>query len=420
MSCEGETVEKQFSNNSNNTNLGPLSGVRVIDMATVVMGPYAAQILGDLGADVIKIESPRDSARNGLYARTPGMGPLHLNVNRNKRSINLDLKSEDGHEAAMGLLKSADILITNMRISALSRLGLDYEAIKDAVPHLVYVHAQGFRSDSDRANLAAYDETIQAASGILDVSNRADDIQKPVILPTIIADKVSGLTMVYSALAALYNRNNGGPGQLVEVPMADTMIAFTLVEHLQGKSFDPALSDTGFPLSLNKGHYARTTRDGRLAVVLPYTGQNFKDVFAAAGRDDWATDPLLDETPFSPREHGQLMNSRLDECISALSLEEWSAVCSENNVPFGPVLNLDDAAEDEYVRSGHLLDAAEHPTEGPTKVVGIPMRFSETPASVRRLAPVQGADTEAVLAELSQQTATLHTVDITSEGSEVA
>ena len=401
------------------TNDGPLAGVRVIDMATVVMGPYAAQILGDLGADVIRIESPRDSARNGLHAKTPGMGPLHLNVNRNKRSVNLDLKSQNGHEAAIALLKSADILVTNMRISALTRLGLDYEAVKEAAPDLVYVHAQGFRPDSDRAKLAAYDETIQAASGILDVANRADDLQKPVILPTIIADKVSALTMVYSALAALHSRDNGGTGQLVEVPMADTMLAFTLVEHLQGKTFEPELSDTGFPLSMNSGHYARSTRDGRLAVVLPYSSQNFKDVFTAAGRTEWAADPLLDG-PFNPRENGKLMNTRLDECISALTLDEWANVCGEKNVPFGPVLHLDDAAEDDYVRSGHLLDTFEHPTEGPTKVVGIPVQFSATPASIRRLAPVQGADTEEVLAELSAPAGAPDTVHVSTAGGEIA
>lgn len=141
---------------------GPLAGVRVIDMATVVMGPYAAQILGDLGADVIKIESPKDTVRLGTVHRTPGMTPLAMNVNRNKRSVALDLKDADDAQRAKDLISSADIVITNMRINALRRLGMDYESLAAANPHLIYAHAQGFRPDSDRAELAAYDETVQA------------------------------------------------------------------------------------------------------------------------------------------------------------------------------------------------------------------------------------------------------------------
>lgn len=152
---------------------GPLAGVRVIDMATVVMGPYAAQILGDLGADVIKIESPRDTVRYGTLHRTPGMTPLNLNVNRNKRSVELDLKDDDGRARALELIGEADILITNMRIGALQRLGMDYAALAEANPRLVYAHAQGFRPDSDRAELAAYDETVQAASGLLDLDRKS-------------------------------------------------------------------------------------------------------------------------------------------------------------------------------------------------------------------------------------------------------
>ena len=178
---------------------GPLEGVRVIDLSTVVMGPYAAQILGDLGADVIKIESPSDTVRNGHYRTTPGMTPLNLNVNRNKRSVSLNLKDDTDRERALRLIDTADVLITNMRPGALHRLGLSHDDIAARNPGLVYAHAQGFRSDSDRAGNAAYDETVQAASGLVDIADRA--LGEPVYLPTIIGDKVSSLTIAYSVLA---------------------------------------------------------------------------------------------------------------------------------------------------------------------------------------------------------------------------
>ena len=269
---------------------GPLAGVRVIDMATVVMGPYAAQILGDLGADVIKIESPKDTARLGAVHRTPGMTPLAMNVNRNKRSVALDLKDSRDSQRAKDLIGSADIVITNMRINALRRLGMDYDSLAADNPHLIYAHAQGFRPDSDRADLAAYDETVQAASGLLDLAQRAGDIGEPVVLPSIFGDKVAALTIAYSALAALVHQRATGRGQLVEVPMTDTMLAFNLVEHLQGRIYEPPETDTGFPLSMTTGHRARPTADGH-AMIMPYSPKNFRDLFTAAGRPDLAADP---------------------------------------------------------------------------------------------------------------------------------
>ncbi|MDN5667329.1 MAG: CoA transferase [Renibacterium salmoninarum] len=383
------------------SNRGPLAGIRVIDMATVVMGPYAAQVLGDLGADVIKIESPHDTIRSGLYAKTPGMTSLHLNVNRNKRSVALNLKSEEGHAAALELIGSADILISNMRIDALRRLGMDYESLSAKFPKLIYVHAQGFRPDSDRAGLAAYDETVQAASGLLDIAQRAADIEKPAVLPTIIADKVSALTMAYSAIAALVHQQKTGQGQKVEVPMTDTMLAFNLVEHLQGQAFVPALSQTGFPNSLMKGHYARPTKDGGLVMVIPYGPQNFRDLFVAAGRPELAEDPRVNGEFIDVRADGNDLSALLDEVVPRLSTEEWAEVCLSKSIPFGPVLRLDDAMDDEYVQGGHLLDVAEHPSEGPIRMIGVPMQFSATPPSIRRHAPLPGADTEEVLAELA-------------------
>jgi crotonobetainyl-CoA:carnitine CoA-transferase CaiB-like acyl-CoA transferase len=377
---------------------GPLDGVRVIDLSTVVMGPYAAQILGDLGADVIKIESPVDTVRVGQYRTTPGMTPLNLNVNRNKRSVALNLKDESERAQALDLIGTADVLITNMRPGALDRLGLGYDDVASANPRLVYAHAQGFRGDSDRAGNAAYDETVQAASGLVDIANRA--LGTPVYLPTILGDKVSSLTIAYSVLAALVHRDRTGQGQLVEIPMTDTLIAFNLVEHLSGHVYEPSQGTTGFPLSMTKGHRAVRTKDG-LACVIPYNPPNFRDFFAAAGRPDLVEDPRVNGEAIDGADHEALADL-IDECAPALSTAEWAEVCAKHSIPMAPVLELDHAHEDEYVRDGHLLDTVEHPTEGAIRTVGIPVRFSTTPGSIRRLAPLPGQDTADVLAELAR------------------
>ncbi|UOX89862.1 CoA transferase [Amycolatopsis sp. FBCC-B4732] len=375
---------------------GPLDGVRVIDLSTVVMGPYAAQILGDLGADVIKIESPADTVRVGSYRTTPGMTALNLNVNRNKRSVALNLKDDAEREQALKLIDTADVLITNMRPGALSRLGLNYADVAERNPRLVYAHAQGFRGDSPQAGNAAYDETVQASSGLVDVANRA--LGKPVYLPTIIGDKVSSLTIAYSVLAALVHRDKTGEGQQIEIPMTDTLLAFNLVEHLAGHTYEPAEGPTGFGLSMTKGHAAVHTKDG-LACVIPYNPKNFRDFFAAAGRPELAADPRVNGDAID-RADNEWLTEQIAACAPALTTEEWAEVCAKHSIPMAPVLELDRAHEDAYVRDGHLLDTVEHPSEGTIRTVGIPVKFSATPGSIRRLAPLAGQDTAEVLAEL--------------------
>ncbi|UZJ33233.1 CaiB/BaiF CoA transferase family protein [Streptomyces endophytica] len=376
---------------------GPLAGVRVIDLSTVVMGPYAAQIMGDLGADVIKIESPSDTIRAGRYRTTPGMTPLHLNVNRNKRSVSLNLKDDADHARALALIGTADVLITNMRPGPLARLGLTYADLAAHHPGLVYAHAQGFRSDSERAGHAAYDETVQASSGLVDIAHRA--LGRPVYLPTIIGDKVAGLTIVHSVLAALLHRDRTGQGQHIEIPMTDTLLAFNLVEHLSGHVYEPPAGATGFPLSMKRGHRAVPTADG-LACIVPYNAANFRDFFAAAGRPDLAEDPRVAGTVIDDADVDPLMDLVAD-CAPGLTTQAWEEICAKHSIPMAPVLELDRAADDPYVRDGHLLDVVEHPSEGPIRSIGLPVRFSATPGTVRRLAPLPGQHTTEILDELA-------------------
>ncbi|WP_432849494.1 CaiB/BaiF CoA transferase family protein [Amycolatopsis sp. CA-161197] len=376
---------------------GALHGIRVIDLSSVVMGPYATQIMGDLGADVVKVESPAgDSTRRTHPQRHDGMGALALNVNRNKRSVELDLKSAAGHEAFLRLVKTADVLVTNMRPGALQRLGLGYEQLAELNPRLVYCNAQGFRTDSDRAGLAAYDEIVQASSGMADLMRRATGT--PMYAPTILADKLCALTIVYSVLAAVVHQRATGRGQRVEVPMADTMLAFNLVEHLAGHTFEPAIGPMGFNRSMTEGHQAVRTADG-WACVLPYTEKNIADFFRTAGREDLATDPRFGDPASRAKHYGELYDE-----IGKLSLEkttaQWQEICAELSIPFAPVLELEDVETDPYYTGSGLVSLAEHPTEGTYRQVGPPMILSDTPASVRRHTPARGEHTSELLAEL--------------------
>jgi crotonobetainyl-CoA:carnitine CoA-transferase CaiB-like acyl-CoA transferase len=376
---------------------GALDGIRVIDLSTVVMGPYATQILGDLGADVIKIEAPSgDISRLSSPYRNQGMGVLALNVNRNKRAVALDLKNPEGRKIFLELVATADVLVTNMRPGALRRLGLSYDALAEVNPGLVYCTAQGFRTDSSLADRAAYDEIVQATSGTADLMRRATGA--PTYMPTILGDKVSALTIVYSVLAALVHRQRTGEGQQVEVPMTDTMLAFNLVEHLAGRTFEPAAGLMGFSRSLSPGHRAVATKDG-WACILPYSRRNLADFFAEVGQPELLEDPRFD-TAESLAEHFSDLYDLIEKFAVERTTAEWEAVCARLSIPFAPVLDLDHVTEDGYVQEVGLLETAEHPTEGTYRVIGSPVRFSQTPASLRRHSPRLGQDNDEVLSEL--------------------
>ena len=376
------------------THPGPLVGVRVVDLSTVVMGPYACQILGDLGADVIKVESPHgDLARISVPSRHPQMGALALNVNRNKRSVVLDLKTDEGRADLHALLANADVLVTNMRPGALARLGFDYAGLAERYPALIYCSAQGFRSDSPLADRAAYDEIVQAASGLTDLMLRATGTANYV--PTILADKVCALTIVYSVLAAVINQRATGLGQQIDIPMTDTMLAFNLVEHLGGHTFEPPIGPTGFYRLLGTGHAAVETKDG-WACLLPYSERDVRTFFVASGHGGLNDDPRFVSWA-KVREDMSVLYAEIGRIALERTTAEWETLCAEHSIPMAPVLEIEDATESEYIRDGHLLDIAEHPTEGGYRSIGIPVRFSRTPAAVTRPAPTLGQHNDEIL-----------------------
>ena len=275
-----------------------LEGIRVVDLTTVVFGPYCTQTLADLGAEVIKIETPGsgDSFRwSAKAAQTPGMAPGFMAFNRGKRSLALDLKTEADAERMRDLLRGADLFVVNVRGKALERLGLDYDAVRGLKPDIVYVHCVGFGQDGPYADLQAYDDVIQAATGTATLLPRTDGDPRPRYLPSLIADKVSGLHAAYGAIAALFHRQRTGEGQKVEVPMFEAFSHFMLSEHLGGQSFDPPNGDAGYARQLDPDRQPFPTSDGHISVV-PYTLAAWDTIFDLLGAPDFMADPRFVDT----------------------------------------------------------------------------------------------------------------------------
>ncbi|MFK0292711.1 CaiB/BaiF CoA transferase family protein [Streptomyces sp. NPDC090442] len=382
--------------------VGPLSGVRVVELASVIMAPYAAQQLGDLGADVIKVEPPAgDMTRHYPPTRNPGMGALTLNLNRNKRSVVVDLKAPGGREALLDLLATADVFLTNVRPQALARLGLGYEEVAAANSGLVYLNAQGFRSDSALGGHAAYDDIVQAASGLVWLNEQVSGV--PYFVPTVLADKICGLVIVQSALAALHHRDRTGQGQHVEVPMADTMLAFNLVEHLAAATLDPPEGPIGYRRALSSQRTASRTADGWMC-ILPYSDRNWRDFFAFVGRPELADEPRFASLPERARNVDELY-ALVAELTVHHTNAEWQSFCDSASIPAAPVLSLDEAANSDYAVEGELLKTVEHPTEGGYYLIGQPVRYWATPAGLHRHCPALGEHTEEVFAEIGRSPA---------------
>lgn len=377
-------------------NAGPLAGVTVIDISTVVMGPYATQILGDFGADVIRIEPPFDTARQSPAntGRNPGMAPLYMQVNRNKRSVAINLKDPKGPEDLFALLTDADVLVTNMRAAALDRLGLGYDALHERFPHLVYAHAQGFAPTSSQGNRPAYDEVIQAVSGLVSLQDRAGGSLQ--FMPTFIADKTAGLYLLNGVLAALYHQLRTGQGQHVQLAMADAMIAVNMVEHMAGDVFVPAAGEVGNPLSLTGAHAAMRTADGGAIAAVPYTNEAVRKLLIGAGLTEDAADPAW----LSPTIDRPTFTAGIEKVLAhstAKTTAEWEEYLTANDMPYGLVVDIADLPQDPYVREVGLISEMEHPTEGTIRVVANPLHLSQTPTGFYRHAERAGASTDEVL-----------------------
>ena len=375
---------------------GPLTGVRIIDLTSVIMGPFATHILADLGADVIKVESPEgDSLRNYEPLRHPGMAGNVLNLHRNKRSIVLDLKREDGRAALDRLTQTADVFVHNLRPKAIERLGYPYERVRTLKPDIVYCGAYGFSAKGPYGDKAAYDDLIQAGSGV--AALYAGVHGEPAYAPTVICDKLAGQAIAYAILAALFQRERGGGGQAIEVPMFETTVEFTLAEHMCGFGFEPPLGRPGFPRVLDSMRKPYRTKNG-YACILPYSDRNWQDFYEFTGRTEFKGDPRFERLPQRVR-NIRTLYQMVEEEAAKRTTEEWVEFCDRVSIPCMPMNSLEDLPADPHLQAVRLFDVAEHPSEGRYRVVRSPVTFSAAPFRIRRHAPRLGEHTREVLAD---------------------
>lgn len=373
-----------------------LQGIRVIDLTSVVFGPYCTQILADLGAEVIKIEPPNgDPYRySGKWAKTRAMSPGHLSINRGKKSVVLDLKNPEDQSTMRALLADADVFIHNVRGQAIQRLGLDYEAIKAIRPNIIYVHCVGFGSNGPYSDLQAYDDVIQAASGVATLISRVDGDPRPRYIPSLIADKVAGLHAAYGALAAVVHRLRTGEGQFVEVPMFESFTHFMLKEHLAGETFDPPVGTICYPRQIDSDRQPFPTADGHISIVA-YTDEAWFKVFEVLGAPEVLDDPKFGTMSLRAKNIGLLY-----QAIAALtptrSSARWVSALHAASIPAMAVRDIGDIRGDPHLQAVNFFMRREHPTEGAYFDMKSPVSFSAAPSRMVEHAPVVGQHTEAV------------------------
>ncbi len=381
-----------------NTEPGPLDGVRVLDLTQVLMGPFATQLLGDLGADVIKVEPPQgDSIRGIGPMRNPGMGVGFMNVNRNKRSLVLDLKHPDGLAALLALVDTADVLVYNVRPQAMARLGLTYEALGARNPRLVYVGAFGYGQGGPYATKPAYDDLIQGAIGVPTLIARVGD-GVPRYVPLAWIDRAVGFATVNAVCAALYRRSVTGRGQAVDVPMFETMVPFVLGEHIGGAAFEPKDGPMGYPRALARERTPFATRDGYVCALI-YTDRQWRSFFELIGQPGrFDSDPRLANIGIRTQNIAALY-AEVAEAMKLRTTVEWLQHLEQADIPAMPLHTLESLIEDPHLAAIGYFSVDEHPTEGPIRSLGIPGTWSESKPAIRRHAPRLGEHSLELLRE---------------------
>ncbi len=377
---------------------GPLSGLRVLDLTSVIMGPYATRIMADLGAEVIRIEQPGgDPQRHYQPARSPGMSGAAMNLMRNKRSLVLDLKTEAGRAAVRRVLKSMDVFVHNLRPGTIKRLGLAYEDVCAIKPDIIYCSAAGFGSEGPYAERPAYDDLIQAGSGIAGLQGYASG--EPAYVATVVCDKLCGQTIAWAVMAALVQRARGGGGQSVEVPMLETSVDFVFVEHLYNNTFwpDEPGASWGYPRLLSANRKPYRTRDGHIC-LMPYSDRNWADFFDYIGQPDLKHDERYAELKNRPTNY-EYLYSLVEKAALEKTNAEWVAFCDQKDIPCMPIRRLEDIQNDPHVQAVDLIQIVDHPTEGKYRTVRNPVSFAGRHLGIRRHAPRLGQDSVAVLAD---------------------
>jgi crotonobetainyl-CoA:carnitine CoA-transferase CaiB-like acyl-CoA transferase len=376
---------------------GPLHGVQVLDLTTVVMGPYATQILADFGADVVKVEPPEgDIMRYAWPFRSKGMGHIFLNANRNKRGIVLDLKKPEAREACLALARTADVLVYNIRPQAMARLKLGYEDVKAVNPRILYVGAFGYSQNGPYAAKAAYDDLIQGASGLPWLLREAG-AESPRFVPATMADRSVGLHVVNAVCAALYAREKTGQGQRVDVPMFESLLQTVLGEHLGGYTFEPQLGEGGYTRMLSKHRRPYETQDGYVCVLM-YNDKHWKAFFEMIGRQDMLADARFASAEGRSQNFDAVYGFVADE-MTKKTTAEWLAVLERADIPVQRMNSLEDIMRDPHLKAIGYFRPVEHPSEGTLVSMKVPSEWSGTRPEYRRHAPRLGEHTREVLRE---------------------
>lgn len=385
---------------------GPLEGVRIVDMTSVLMGPFASLMLGDMGADIIKVEAPAgDITRQIGPQPDKGMGPHFMHNNRNKRSIVLDLKKEAGKAALLKLCETADVLMYNVRPQAMARLGLGYEVIAQANPRIIYVGAFGFDQQGPYAAKPAYDDLIQGSVGVPSLVKRAGS-DVPRYVPTNFADRAVGQRMAVSIAAALYCREKTGKGQAIEVPMFETMIEFVMGDHLSGLTYEPAAGPSGYPRLLAHERKPYATADGHICAVV-YNDKHWQSFLELIGRGEMFTDDVRFSSMSHRTKHINEVYGFLADILKTRTTAEWLDLLNKADIPVMPMHSVESLLEDPHLQAIDFFKHVDHPTLGKVRMMSIPTRWSESKLTVRRHAPELGEQSIEILREVGYDDAAI-------------
>ncbi|HYZ88463.1 MAG TPA: CoA transferase [Myxococcales bacterium] len=374
---------------------GPLQGIRIVDLTTVIMGPYATQILADYGAEVIKVEPPEgDIMRGAAPMNGPAMGHLHLQMNRNKRGIVLDVKKEGGRRALLRLCEKADVFVHNVRSAAMQRLRLSYEDVRAANPRMVYASLLGYGSRGPYAGRPAYDDLIQGGCALPALFAKSTS-GRPAYVPANFADRIVGVNAVHVILAALLCRERTGQGQEVELPMFETLAQFVLTDHLGGLSFDPPRGPPGYSRLLHRRPFE--TKDGYVCALV-YNDKQWSAFFKAIGRSELAANARLATYAARARNYDEAYGV-LSDIFKTRTTGEWLELLEANDIPCVRLNQLEDLIADPHLGAVGFFHEMDHPTEGHLRLAGIPSRWSRSRPKIERGPPRLGEHSVEVLRE---------------------
>jgi crotonobetainyl-CoA:carnitine CoA-transferase CaiB-like acyl-CoA transferase len=368
----------------------------VVDLTAMVMGPYCTQIMADMGADVIKVEPPDgDNTRYISVGPEPGMAGVFVNVNRGKRSVVLDLRSDDGKDALRELIGNGDVFIHSMRAKAIARLGFGYEEVAAVNPSVIYTNCYGYGRRGPDADLTAYDDTIQAECGLPYAQERLTG--RASYVGTIMADKVAGMTALYATMMALFHRERTGEGQEVEVGMFETMAAFMLVEHANGAMFSPPLGSATYPRAVTPDRKPYRTKDGHISALV-YNDKQWS-AFVDAVKPSWAGEHFA--TLEQRARQIDTVYALLGKTFLERTTEDWLGLLRSLDIPAAPVRTLDELFDNAHLNEVGFFETVDSPN-GPVRFPGMPAWFSRTPGRVAGPAPRLGAHTEEIMAGLGR------------------